>query len=318
MPAREITVVDEHGEVDSDIDVFEQSGGVQETEQNALWATLSPSTMLSLEEADQFLLWRDAAIIAVVGERNGGKTTLITEMYGRFLSGPFADACFCHSLSLQGFEKKSFQSRAVSGATYPDTPRTSAQDGLRFFHLALSSEPDLRRRDLLISERAGEVYREIREMPERATEMIEIRKATTVAFIIDGERVAIPRKRTEVFASVRNIIKALVDTGNIAEHAQIQLVTTKCDLLDDDTMADAQSKLSEFEQRIIAMLAGKFDVVTFRTAARDPDAGSEPARGLAPLLRSWLRPIPPVVIENLKIPDLLDEFDRLLLRRTIQ
>ena len=318
MSAGAIVVIDEHGEVEADIDVFELPEASQSTDNNLRWATLPSSTLLTLEEADQFLLWRDAAIIAVVGERNSGKTTLITEMYGRFLRGPFADVCFCHSLSLQGFEKKSFQSRAESGAIRPDTPRTSAQDGLRFFHLALSNESDLRRRDLLISERAGEVYRAVREMPERAAEMIEIRKATMVAFIIDGERVAAPRQRMEVFASVRNIIKALVDSGNIAAQAQIQLVTTKYDLLDDGTMADAQLQLSEFEQRITAMLTGRFDVVTFRTAARDPNAGSEPARGLDQLLRSWVRPIPPVAIENVKMPNLLDEFDRFLLRRTIQ
>ena len=316
-------MVGEHNEVEvdvdeADIDVFELPEASHSPEDSLRWASLPSSALLTLAEADQFLRWRDAAIVAVVGERNGGKTTLITEMYGSFLRGPFADACFCHSLSLQGFEKKSFQSRAVSGAVHPDTPRTSAQDGLRFFHLALSYEPDLQRRDLLISERAGEVYREIREMPERATEMIEIRKASTVAFIIDGERVAVPRKRAEVFASVRNIIRALVDSGNIAVQAQIQLVTTKFDLLDDDTKVEARSKLSEFENRIIAMLAGRFEVGIFHTTARDPNAGSEPARGLAPLLKSWLRLTPPVAIENLKMPELLDEFDKLLLRRTIQ
>ncbi len=318
MPAREIVVVDEHGEVEADIDVFELPEAIQSPDQSSRWATLPSSALLTLEEADQFLRWRDASIIAIVGERNGGKTTLITEMYGSFLRGPFADACFCHSLSLLGFERKSFQSRAQSGALYPDTPRTSAQDGLRFFHLALSNEPDLQRRDLLISERAGEVYREVRDMPDRAGEMIEILKATTVVFIIDGERIAAPRRRTEVFASVRNIIRALIDTGNIAAQAQVQLVTTKCDLLEGDPMAEARNRLSEFENTIAAMLAGQFEVMTFRTTARDPRAGSESACGLAPLLRSWLKPVPPVAVKNLKMPELLDEFDRLLLRRTIQ
>lgn len=317
MSAGAITVIDDKFESDEDVDVFERSGEIQEAEQNSRWATLPPSTMLSLEDADNFLLWREAAIIAVVGERNGGKTTLITEIYGRFLRGPFAEACFCHSLSLQGFERKIFQSRALSGAMYPDTPRTSAQDGLSFFHLAISTDTDFKRRDLLISERAGEVYREVRDMPARADDMIEIRKATTVVFIIDGERIAAPRRRTEVFASVRSIIRALVDTGSIAAQAQVQLVTTKYDLLEGDTMAEARNRLSEFEKSIAVMLTGRFDVMTFRTTARDPRTGSEPARGLAPLLKSWLKPIPQVAMENIMMPELLDEFDRLLLRRTI-
>ncbi|QWT40907.1 TRAFAC clade GTPase domain-containing protein [Dickeya dadantii] len=311
-------MIEEQGEVDADIDVFEQSNESHVADQSLSWAILPPSDMLSVEDADQFLRWRDAAIIAVVGERNGGKTTLVTEMYGRFLRGAFADACFCHSLSLLGFEKKSFQSRAESGALSPDTPRTSAQDGLRFFHLALSNESNFQRRDLLISERAGEVYREIRDRPDRANDMIEIRKATTIAFIIDGERVAALRKRAEVFASVRDIIRALVDTGNIAKHTQIQLVATKCDLLEDSSMEDARNALSEFEQTIITMLAGRFAVVTFRTTARDPKSDSDSVSSLAPLLKSWLKPIPSIDFENPNIPELSDEFDRLLLRRMIK
>jgi hypothetical protein len=308
--------MDKHENVD--IDVFEDSVASKATDNDVPWVKLPPSTLLNLEDADQLLRWRDASVIAVVGERNGGKTTLVTEIYGSFLRGSFADACFCNSLSLLGFEKKSFQSRAVSGALRPDTPRTSAQDGLLFFHLAVSDQSDFQRRDLLISERAGEVYREIRDNPNRAVEMIEIRKATTVAFIIDGERVAAPRMRAEVFASVRNIVRALAETGNIAAQAQIQLVTTKYDLLDGDSMLDAQNALTHFEQSIIKLLAGKFDVVSFRTTARDPNAGSEPARGLAPLLKSWLKPQEPAPTNNFKMPELSDEFDRLLLRRAIK
>lgn len=311
-------MIEDQGEVDADIDVFEQSNEIHAADQNQGWTTLPPSEMLSLEDADQFLRWRDAAIIAVVGERNGGKTTLVTEIYGRFLRGPFADACFCHSLSLLGFEKKSFQSRAESGALFPDTPRTSAQDGLRFFHLALVNDSDFHRRDLLISERAGEVYREVRDKPDRAGEMIEIRKATAIAFIIDGERVAAVRKRAEVFASVRDTIRALVETENIARCTKIQLVATKCDLLEDSSLEDARNALSEFEQAIIAMLAGKFNVETFRTTARDPKSGPNSSSSLAPLLKSWLRPMPQVVFENPKIPELSDEFDRLLLRRIVK
>lgn len=304
--------------VDEDIDVFEQSNVSQVAEQSLRWTMLPPSEMLTLEDADRLLRWRDAAVIAVVGERNGGKTTLVTEIYGSFLRGAFANALFCHSLSLLGFEKKSFQSRAESGALYADTPRTSAQEGLRFFHLAVCDEIDLQRRDLLISERAGEVYRDVRDRPDLAVEMTEIRKATAVAFIIDGERVAAPRNRAEVFASVRNTIRAIVVSGNIATRAQIQLVTTKCDLLEDDSMVDAREALSEFEQIIITMLAGKFEVLTFRTTARNSVSGSYPASGLAPLLRSWLKPMHAKLLENPKIPELSDEFDKLLLRRTGQ
>lgn len=278
--------------------------------------TLPPSGMLSIEEADALLRWRPACLVAVVGERNGGKTTLVTEIYERFLRGPFAGTLFAHSQSLLGFERKSFQSRAESGAEVPDTPRTSKQDGLRMFHLAVADQGDLRRTDLLVSERAGEVYREIRDNPVRAAELLEVRKAATVALIIDGQRVLDDRRRPEAFASVRNVLRALADGDVIHPRAQVQLVTTKCDLLDADEAAVARDALDQFEERTAASHAGRFAAIeAFRTAARDPRGIIEPARGLAPLLRSWLRPRPEPAVEVPATPALVDEFDRLLLRR---
>ncbi|WP_217451233.1 TRAFAC clade GTPase domain-containing protein [Pectobacterium polaris] len=303
------------GDEDADVDVFDLSDAEGLADASPRWAELPQSSTLSVQAADDFLCWRDATIVAIVGERNGGKTTLVTEMYSCFLRGTFADALFCHSLSLMGFEKKCFQSRAESGGLRPETPRTSAQEGLSFFHLGLADVSDLKRHDLLISERAGEVYREIRDRPERASEMAELRKASSVVFIIDGERIACPRKRPEAYASVRHLIRALLFSGNFSAQAQIQLVTTKYDLLESETFVDARESLDEFERTVIALVAGKHEVSAFHTAARDPRPGVAPAWGLAPLLRSWLRPLPPLSFEEMPLPVLTDEFDRLMLNR---
>ncbi|EHI50216.1 hypothetical protein IYQ_22930 [Aeromonas salmonicida subsp. salmonicida 01-B526] len=188
-------MTDENEEVDVDIDVFEQSVTEQAASSDLRWELLPSSSMLSIEDAEILLRWRKASIITVVGERNGGKTTLVAQLYEQFLRGPFAQTLFSHSLSLQGFERKSFQSRAEYGADRPDTPRTSAQDGLAFFHIAVSDEASLERTDLLISERAGETYRELRDRPELAANLIEIRKAAAIVLIVDGQRVAEPRTR---------------------------------------------------------------------------------------------------------------------------
>ena len=301
---------------ESDVDVFERAGAGLAPEHDQRWVELPPASMLSVEDADGLLRWRPASLVAVVGERNGGKTTLVTELYERFLRGPFADALFAHSLSLLGFELKCFEARAESGGEVPDTPRTSAQAGLRFFHLGLADAADLRRTDLLISERAGEVYREIRDTPSRAMELVEVRKAASVAFIVDGERVAQDRRRPEAFASVRGVLRGLADSGAIAPSARIQLVTTKCDLLGGEAAAGALEALAEFERVTAEAYAGRFaEVSSFRTAARDPTGGLEPAYGVAPLLRTWLRPASLPVPAQAPVPELHDEFDRLLVRR---
>lgn len=300
---------------DADTDVFERADAGQLPEPDQRWVALPPAGMLSVEDADTLLRWRPAALIAVVGERNGGKTTLVTELYERFLRGSFAGSLFSHSISLLGFERKSFQSRAESGGEKPDTQRTSKQEGLGFFHLAVSDEVDLRRTDLLISERAGEVYREVRDTPARALDLVEIRKARTIALIVDGERLADDRRRAEALASVRNVARAFADAGAVAANTHLQAITTKCDLLRGHAAADALDALSAFEERFIASYQDRFaSASVFRTAARDPDGIVEPAFGLAPLLRSWLRAGPSRTVTT-PLPRLADEFDRLLLRR---
>lgn len=300
---------------DEDIDVFDLSDEERTPETSSLWSELPASLMLSVQAADDFLCWRDATVVAIVGERNGGKTTLVTELYSCFLRGTVAEVAFCHSLTLMGFEQKCFQSRARSGGLRPETPRTSAQDGLSFFHLAVAEASDLSRRDLLISERAGEAYREVRDHPELAAEMIELRKASYVVFIIDGERVACPRKRTEAFASVRHLIRAMLLSDNLSTQLQIQLVTTKYDLLVGDEQADARESLRNFERAIVTLVDGKYEVFSFDTAARNPLAGVAPALGLDALLRSWLRPLTPLSFGEMPLPELTSEFDRLMLFR---
>jgi hypothetical protein len=203
----------------------------------------------------------------------------------------------------------------VSGSQRPDTPRTSKQDGLTFFHLGLADAADLRQTDLLLSERAGEVYREVRDKPAGAKELIEIRSASTVVFIVDGERVADDRRRAEAFASVRNIARAIADSGVVPEGAAFQAVTTKCDLLIDDKSAAALEALTSFEEVFTAQYAARFaSATTHRTAARDPRGALEAGHGLAPLLRSWLTPPASRPLPAPLMPILVDEFDRLLLR----
>ena len=307
-------MMDENEELDVDLDVFEQSESEKAANSDKRWELLPASSMLSLDDADMLLRWRKASIVTVVGERNGGKTTLVAQLYEQFLRGPFAQTLFSHSMSLQGFERKSFQSRAEYGADNPDTPRTSAQDGLTFFHIAVSDETSLERTDLLISERAGETYRDVRDRPELAANLIEIRKASTIVLIVDGERVAQPRMRAGVFASVRTIARALVDSGGISPQTRIQLVTTKCDLLQGEGASDALEALDTFEANLSGLLAGRFLLTTFRTAARDPEGNVAPASGMDLLLRSWISPLPKPNLDEPQLPALVSEFDRLLLR----
>jgi Double-GTPase 2 len=308
-------VIDEKDE--TDVDVFDAARPETVEAPDTGWVSLPSADLLSVEDADALLRWRPANLVAIIGERNAGKTTLIAELYERFLRGPFGGQMFAHSLTLLGFEQRSYLSRAFSGAAKPKTPRTPPQDVLRFFHLGLVPQ-DLSgaRTDLLVSERAGETYRNVRDRPAEGLSLTEVVKAKTVAFIVDGERLADELRRAEAFASARNIFRALADAGAIPASAEVQLVTTKFDLIAGDDHEVVRQMLSEFEERLAALYGPKFArFSTWRTAARDPEGVHDPAWGVAPLLGSWLNPPAPPIPEPAPIPPLTDECDRLLLRR---
>lgn len=304
-------------DVDSDIDAFDETElDNAESVEAASWVELPQAGLLTVEDADEVLRWRSANVVSIIGERNGGKTTLVTEIYDRFLRGRFAGHQFCQSRTLIGFEKKSFQARAVSGAAKPDTPRTSAQDGVRFFHLGLVNEESHERQDLLVSERAGERYREVRDKPALAASLVEITKANSNVFLLDGERLADRRRRAEAFASIRNMARAFADAGAMRPDSQLQLVTTKFDLLEGKDATAARDALAEFEGQFAATYADRFSrVSTFRTAARDPEGVVEPAWGIAPLLKSWIGAPARADAPATPLPTLTNEFDRLLLRK---
>lgn len=308
--------LDDIDELDEDLDVFEQSPEEVSQSLSAL-RELPQATLLSVDDADTLLRWRRACIVAIIGERNGGKTTLVSEIYAQFLKGRFADLMFSHSLSLMGFEEKSFQSRSESGLEVPDTQRTSAQEGLSFFHLQVADIlSNLKKHDLLISERAGETYKDIRDKPELASDLLEITRSEIIVLIIDGERVCNSRERAEVFASIRNIARALVESECVHTEARIQLVTTKFDLLQGGSYPKALEALVDFEESIRKIIGNRYHLSTHHVAARDPKRRMNPAYGIAELLRSWLQPKVMASGTRLKIPALVSEFDKLALRRT--
>jgi hypothetical protein len=301
-------------EKDTDLDVFDQTRAIEAVSEEKEWVPLPHAELLTVEDADELLRWRSANMVAIVGEREAGKTTLVTEIYERFIRGPFAGYRFAGSRTLAGFERRCHLARLESGASAPDTERTSAREGLRFFHLGLTAQEEARRIDLLISERAGESYRQARNEPSRALGFVELAKARTVVFVLDGARLALDLLREEAFSSVRNLVRASAETKALSPQAEIQFVTTKIDLLETEALVHAVDAVTQFEKRMEEAYRDQFARITcWRTAARDPSRKLEPARGVAALLQSWLSPPKPPAY-SIAAPVLHDEFDRFLLR----
>jgi len=276
---------------------------------------------LTPDEVDEFLRWRSATFVTIVGDRECGKTTLICAIYDRFLKGPFADHIFAGSRTLMALEERSHYARAESGRAHPETPHTSIAEGLRFFHFAAVSAGRIdARSDLLLSDRAGESYSRARDNSALVGELIEVEKADRLVLLLDGGRVVEPVERAGAVQAVRQTLRAFLDGGALNGTSIVQVVTTKIDLLaDHDDKADIDRQLALFRQRLATDFAPRLAELSFRDiAARDPRGGFAPAFGVDALFADWIMPRT-VIVARAGLPIAPEgEFDRLLQRTPME
>lgn len=272
-------------------------------------------------EVDEFLRWRPATFVTIVGDRESGKTTLICALYDRFLKGPFADLLFAGSRTLIALEKRSHLARVESGLSQPDTPHTSISEGLRFFHFAVATAIRVdTRTDLMLSDRAGEAYSRARGNSELVAELIEVIQADRLVLLLDGARVADPIERAGAMQSVRQTLRAFLDGGVLGASSVVQVVTTKIDLLaHHPEKQNIDARLATYRQRLDEDFGPRLAGLSYwDTAARDPTGGFAPAHGLDALVTEWVTQRPAAVARVKPSTPLRSEFDRLLLRTPME
>lgn len=283
--------------------------------------SLPPGEALNSAEVEQFLRWRPATFITIVGDRDSGKSTLVYALYDRLLRGSFGRITFAGSRTLIALERRSHYSRVDSGRMVPDTPRTSHSEGLHYFHLALVPPGERPRRvDLLLSDRAGEVYRQARGNSAIIHSLSEVLQADRLVLLLDGRRVADAIERPNAIQSVRQTLRAFLDNGALGAASIVQVVTTKIDLIEaHDDAAVVRNELLKFQERLVKDFEPRLQELSFwKISARDPTGVFAPAHGLDALVADWVTPRsrritmspPPLVLKS--------EFDRLLARTPLE
>jgi hypothetical protein len=283
---------------------------------------LPSGELLGPEDVDRFLRRQGAIFITIVGERDSGKTTLVCAIHERFLKGRFANHLFAGSRTLVGLERRSHYSRVDSGRPHPDTSRTSLSEGLRFFHLAVvSGDARAKRSDLMLSDRAGEVYAEARSNSEGVPDLVEVLKADRLVLLLDGARVADPVLRAGAVQATRQMLRSLLDGNALLRTARVQVVMTKLDLLANHPEKEAiDAMLARFRTRLFLDFAPQIAHLSFwEIAARDPSGILPPAHGVEALFTDWLTPHSVVRRRARDNPGpMTTEFDKLLWRTPME
>ena len=166
-------------------------------------------------------------VIAVVAPKDAGKTTLIASVFELFLRGPIGPFQFSGSRTMYAFERACHPSRGVSRNVRPKTERTLLTT-VNFYHAALSrlGGPVL---DLVVADRNGEDYGTAADDASAVEDFVEIRRADTITFLIDGQQLADPVTRNTVGFEMLAIVQALADGGAIEGRPRVALVLTKLD-----------------------------------------------------------------------------------------
>lgn len=240
--------VAEEGEPDSEPLVMRTESTVQ---------VVPGEEAFTLAEAGDLMAKHRVTMVLVAGEADVGKTTLVAELFARFLAGPFNEWSFGGSETLRAFHIRLHPSLAASGAGTPTTERT-ADEEMRFLHLTLAH--DGTRHEFLASDGKGEYFENLIEHGGIASEVPIAGRADRCVVAVNGERLNDPRLRDSTISRARLLLRALTGPDGVPMGCPIALLCTKWDKVGgDENRGTARALLDELaessERDVVVMTA---------------------------------------------------------------
>jgi hypothetical protein len=249
--------------------------------------SLSSAHTLTLEQASRVLRARDGRVIAIVGPRAAGKTSLIAGLYDLLQEGAVNDAKYARSETLHAFELACHHARSTSRRVEPDMERTPHGE-VRFFHLDVAGGPAAGGLALLLADRAGEEYRTAAHDPNSAS-FPEVIRADTITVLVDGERLTNISARHNLRSDILMILQALLDGSSLRGGQRLVLVLTKLDVV--QTSPDRERAERDFTsicEQATRLFGEHFSLVESCAVAASPKiAGVRRGTGIDILLGLW-------------------------------
>lgn len=268
--------------------------------------------VMHLDDLAMFIREKPVRTIALIGEHRAGKTTLLASIFAMYCKGPFAGYSFAGSRTLVGFARRHYLALLNSGRNTPTTPRTSRDDPVAFFHLALAKSG----RDpvhLVISDRSGEAYGDARKDTSLISTLPELLHADRACFLLDGAKLASKEYRPAYARQFKQMIHALHDNGGLKNAKAVEVLATKFDLTTRGD-ADEQTKfLDDYEHHVCAEFRDHgLDIAWHRICALPKANRTIGFVGLDDMINRWTAPIVRSDILPVAIVDAQRQFDRLL------
>lgn len=245
---------------------------------------------LIVDEASAVMSSGPCRFLVVAGAPRCGKTTLLNGIYELFQEGPVGNLVFGGSRTLVGFEKRCHPSREISEAERPDTDRTKLLEEGRFLHLRFyQSDCAEQARHLVMSDIDGEFFKRMRDNVDECKRHPFLRRADRLLVLVDGRKLARPRRRHEALEDAKSLLRSLLDSGMIDPCTAIHVVITKWDYAHNVSVG-TQAMVDFVRDSFWPILAGRPYKWTVECVASRPADGSAFAfgHGIPALLPVWL------------------------------
>ena len=253
--------------------------------------SLNPGTTLSLQPADAVTLRVPCRVLALIGAKDAGKSSLIASLYDLFQTGAVGKTSFSGSMTLPALEELCHNARAASRRSAPHFERTP-HGPVRFYHIELAGENtgNAAGQTVLFGDRAGEDYRSATDDPNISLEFPEVRRADSLTFLVDGKRLLASGDRHNVRSEVLAIAQAFVESGILTSRVPLALVLTKMDLVD---ASDKKERVKADYASIVGLFKrlhaeSFFPIEGYEVAAYPPSSEQKRGVGIEELLSFWL------------------------------
>ena len=250
---------------------------------------LPSATTLTIADAARLLRAGDARIIAIIGPRDAGKTSLIASLYDLFQEGPVSGVEFARSRTLHTFEQTCHDARAASRRNVPHTNRTPLGE-VRFYHLDLGGGPAGESLALAVGDRAGEEYLNATDDTTLVSGFPEVWRADSLTLLVDGSRLVDNGGRHNLRSESTMIVQSLVDGDAVQPGQRLAVVLTKIDLVQaSPRYARAESDFANLLSSLEQLFGHIFSTIEPFKIAASPKTDAVPrSTGVPGLLTFWL------------------------------
>ena len=265
---------------------------------------IQPSSMFTIEDGktlsvscgSDILKSSSACVVALLGQAEAGKTSLIAEVYDAFQYGSYSTLAFAGSRTLIAFEKICHKVRATSRAADLLEERTDVTTDPVFYHLKIKLNQS-RFQEMLVADRSGETYRDMLDTPDLVSSCLELRRATAINLLVDGKRLSSLTERSIVMSECHQSLQTLMYCNAINPRMRINLVLTKLDLV--DVCSDKERAHEDFRRlgTQIKEMTGNLEIHLgfFEIAARPENDKYPKGYGVEALIGDWLNTAVPTI-----------------------